>query len=227
LRQGPQLAANLARRERGEPTRAFGYRPKGLMSAIGPNRAVARIYGINLSGFIPWLLWRAFYLLYIPTLARKARLYLEWNWAMFFPPDIAHLRFTRTVEDSRDEVSLGQGAQGVTERSSSPVAERGWCRPVKAVKDCSPSKQSGCLFDAPAFGALRLAPQEFARETRIAAADQWYAQGIVSQAQAAELAQLTRAGFLSGTRLPLAAREGLPQSAHQTTNFSMRMSWKV
>lgn len=99
LRQGPQLAANIARRERGEPTRPFGYRPKGLMSAIGHNRAVARVFGINLSGFIPWLLWRGFYLLYIPTLARKARLYLEWNWAMFFPPDIAHLRFTRTGDE--------------------------------------------------------------------------------------------------------------------------------
>ncbi len=98
LRQGPQLAANIARREGGEPTRPFGYQPKGLMSAIGHNRAVARVFGINLSGFIPWLLWRGFYLLYIPTLARKARLYLEWNWAMFFPPDIAHLRFTRTID---------------------------------------------------------------------------------------------------------------------------------
>lgn len=124
LRQGPQLAANIARRERGEPTRAFGYQPKGLMSAIGHNRAVARVYGINLSGFIPWLLWRGFYLLNIPTLARKARLYLEWNWAMFFPPDIAHLRFTRTVDDGSDEVSQDQSAQGVTERSPSPVAER-------------------------------------------------------------------------------------------------------
>ncbi|MBK1621593.1 hypothetical protein CKO42_24955 [Lamprobacter modestohalophilus] len=124
LRQGPQLAANIARHERDEPTRAFGYQPKGLMSAIGHNRAVARVYGINLSGFIPWLLWRGFYLLYIPTLARKARLYLEWNWAMFFPPDIAHLRFTRTVDDSGDEVSQDQGAQGVTERSPTPVAER-------------------------------------------------------------------------------------------------------
>lgn len=51
---------------------------------------------MNLSGFIPWLMWRGFYLRYVPTLARNARLYLEWNWAMFFPPDIAHLRFTRT-----------------------------------------------------------------------------------------------------------------------------------
>lgn len=124
LRQGLQLAANIARRERGEPTQSFSYRPKGLLSAIGHNRAVARIYGMNLSGFIPWLLWRGFYLLYIPTLARKSRLYLEWNWAMFFPPDIAHLRFTRTVLDSGDEVSTDQVGQGGTERSPTPVAKR-------------------------------------------------------------------------------------------------------
>ena len=51
-------------------------------------------------------------------------------------------------------------------------------------------------FDASAFGALRLAPREFAREMRIAAAVQWYAQGIVSQGKAAELADLSRAEFL-------------------------------
>jgi NADH dehydrogenase len=96
LRQGPRLAENIARRERGLPTQPFSYRPKGLMTSIGHNRAVARVYRLNLSGFVPWLLWRGFYLLYVPTLARKVRLYLEWNWAMFFPPDIAHLRFTRT-----------------------------------------------------------------------------------------------------------------------------------
>nr|VFJ53937.1 MAG: Uncharacterised protein family (UPF0175) [Candidatus Kentron sp. FM]VFJ56187.1 MAG: Uncharacterised protein family (UPF0175) [Candidatus Kentron sp. FM]VFK12934.1 MAG: Uncharacterised protein family (UPF0175) [Candidatus Kentron sp. FM] len=52
-------------------------------------------------------------------------------------------------------------------------------------------------FDSSAFGALRLAPDEFAREMRIAAAVQWYSQGIVSQGKAAELAGLTRADFLN------------------------------
>jgi predicted HTH domain antitoxin len=51
-------------------------------------------------------------------------------------------------------------------------------------------------FEPSAFGALRLAPNEFAREMRIAAAVQWYAQGVVSQGRAAELAGLTRADFL-------------------------------
>jgi predicted HTH domain antitoxin len=51
-------------------------------------------------------------------------------------------------------------------------------------------------FEPSVFGALRLAPHEFAREMRIAAAVQWYAQGVVSQGRAAELAGLTRADFL-------------------------------
>ena len=51
-------------------------------------------------------------------------------------------------------------------------------------------------FEPSAFGALRLAPNEFAHEMRIAAAVQWYAQGIVSQGKAAELAKLTRTDFL-------------------------------
>ena len=51
-------------------------------------------------------------------------------------------------------------------------------------------------FEPSAFGALRLAPNEFAREMRIAAVVQWYGQGIISQGKAAELAGLTRADFL-------------------------------
>ena len=51
-------------------------------------------------------------------------------------------------------------------------------------------------FEPSTFGASRLAPKEFAREMRIAAAVQWYAEGVVSQGKAAELATLTRSDFL-------------------------------
>lgn len=53
-------------------------------------------------------------------------------------------------------------------------------------------------YDLPpsTFAALRLSPDEFAREMRIAASVQWYAQGLVSQGKAAEIAGLDRAEFL-------------------------------
>jgi predicted HTH domain antitoxin len=47
-----------------------------------------------------------------------------------------------------------------------------------------------------AFSALRLAPEDFAREMRIAACVQWYAQGLISQSKAAEIADISRAEFL-------------------------------
>ena len=94
--QARTLADNIGAGIHGGSTRVFSYRPKGYMASIGHNKAVAEIYGVGLSGFIAFLLWRGSYLLKVPTLARKVRLFLEWNWAMFFPPDIAHLGFKRT-----------------------------------------------------------------------------------------------------------------------------------
>jgi NADH dehydrogenase len=106
--QAAQLAANILSRLAGEPTKPFRYRPKGQLSSIGHNSAVAEVLGLKLSGFIAWLMWRGLYLLRIPTLARKTRLFLEWNWAMFFPPDISHLGYRRTLRRSPDALSATQ-----------------------------------------------------------------------------------------------------------------------
>jgi NADH dehydrogenase len=99
-RQARVLARNIASHLQGSRTRPFDYKPVGQLSSIGHNKAVAEVFGLRLSGFVAWLLWRGVYLLKIPTLARKSRLFLEWNWAMFFPPDIAHLGFRRTRRDT-------------------------------------------------------------------------------------------------------------------------------
>lgn len=95
-RQAKQLAKNIVAKLRNRPTVPFHYRPVGQLASIGRNKAIAELYGFRLSGFIGWLLWRGVYLLKIPTLARKVRVFLEWNWEMLFPPDIAYLRFTRS-----------------------------------------------------------------------------------------------------------------------------------
>ena len=94
--QAKQLAANVVARLKGEPTQPFRYRPRGQLSSIGHNKAVAEVMGLKISGFVAWLMWRGLYLLRIPTLARKSRLFLEWNWAMFFPPDISHFGYRRS-----------------------------------------------------------------------------------------------------------------------------------
>lgn len=54
-------------------------------------------------------------------------------------------------------------------------------------------------FDIPreALSALRRAPDEFARDMRLAAAMHWYRRGDISQEKAAMIAGLDRADFLA------------------------------
>lgn len=46
------------------------------------------------------------------------------------------------------------------------------------------------------FSALRRSPDEFVRESRLAAAIHWYERGAISQEKAAHIAGLDRADFL-------------------------------
>jgi len=98
-RQAKVLAKNIVAKLSGKPTQAFAYKPQGMLASIGHNKAVADVFGMRFSGLIGFMMWRGVYLLKVPTIARKVRLFLEWNWAMFFPPDIAHLGYKRSDED--------------------------------------------------------------------------------------------------------------------------------
>ncbi|MBX3605189.1 MAG: NAD(P)/FAD-dependent oxidoreductase [Piscinibacter sp.] len=96
--QAQALARNLIARIERRPTRPFAHVSKGMMATTGHLKGVAQVAGLRLSGLPAWLLWRAYYLLRMPTLGRKVRIWVEWTWGMFFAADITHLRFTRTAE---------------------------------------------------------------------------------------------------------------------------------
>ncbi|MGM9488109.1 NAD(P)/FAD-dependent oxidoreductase [Ideonella sp. YS5] len=102
--QARRLADNLLRVLQGRPTRPFAYAARGMMATTGHLKGVAQVFGLALTGLPAWLLWRGYYLLRMPTPGRKLRIWVEWTWGLFFPLDITHLRFTRTVEADRSPV---------------------------------------------------------------------------------------------------------------------------
>ncbi len=103
VRQARHLAGNLVARLAGRPTRAFSYRSRGMMASIGHLKGVAEVAGVPLTGWPAWLVWRAYYLSQMPSFGRKLRIFFEWGWGMFFPPDITHLRFTSSHELQANE----------------------------------------------------------------------------------------------------------------------------
>jgi NADH dehydrogenase len=94
--QARHLAGVLAGAVRGRSGAAFSHQPRGAMAATGHRQGVARIGRLNLYGLPAWLVWRSYYLLQLPTLARKIRVWLEWTLGMAFPPDITHIQFGRS-----------------------------------------------------------------------------------------------------------------------------------
>ena len=110
--QAHALADNLLAHLAGRPTHAFSHRSKGMMATVGHLKGVALAFGLPLSGLPAWLLWRAYYLMRLPTLGRKLRIWVEWTWGLVFPLDITHLRFTRTGEEPPVEPAPAAGRPG-------------------------------------------------------------------------------------------------------------------
>lgn len=96
--QAHRLAANVLARIAARPTEPFAHVSRGAMATTGHLKGVAQVGSLRLAGLPAWLLWRAYYLLRMPTLGRKVRIWVEWTWGMCFPADVTHLRFTRTEE---------------------------------------------------------------------------------------------------------------------------------
>jgi NADH dehydrogenase len=139
LRQAKQLAANVRRTTRGEPTAPFSFRMLGEFAAIGHHNAVGEVLGLKISGFIGWFLWRAVYLGKMPTLGRKLQVAMDWAWDLFIPRDIVQLstRETRRVPRAHYEPGEFIYRQGepankfyVIEKGKAAMLVEGWPEPV-------------------------------------------------------------------------------------------------
>jgi NADH dehydrogenase len=100
-RQGRQVAENIVRALRDEPTQAFRYKPLGVFCAIGGRNAVAEILGRRLSGFIAWFLWRSVYLFKLPSWSRRVKVGADWAWDLLFARDLVNLKADPTERVSR------------------------------------------------------------------------------------------------------------------------------
>ena len=95
VQQARQLGDNLGRTLSGAETKPFYFHPRGMFAVIGNRNAVATIYGIKLSGFLAWFLWRGIYLTKLPTLKRKLEVAINWACSIPFPPNIVQLRLSQ------------------------------------------------------------------------------------------------------------------------------------
>jgi NADH dehydrogenase len=92
VREGKQLAGNILAKIAGKPLKPFAYTSKGSLASLGMSKAVADVYGIKLSGTLAWLLWRGFYLSFLPGFAAKFRVGVTWLINSVMPPNIVQIQ---------------------------------------------------------------------------------------------------------------------------------------
>jgi NADH dehydrogenase len=94
VREGQQLAANILANLEGKALKPFAYTSKGSLASLGMSKAVADVYGIKLSGTLAWLLWRGFYLSFLPGITSKLRVGVNWLVNSVMPPNIVQIQST-------------------------------------------------------------------------------------------------------------------------------------
>lgn len=88
LRQGKVAAHNIAAYARGGEFQTFNFKMIGQLATIGHRAGVARVFGVNVSGFMAWWMWRTIYLSKLPQLEKKIRVALDWTLDLLFSKDL-------------------------------------------------------------------------------------------------------------------------------------------
>ena len=93
--QAKMAAKNLISLIKNSEKEKFTYHSKGQLAIIGKRTGIATFLGMNISGFLAWLIWRNVYLSKIPTFDKKTRVFLDWMIDLFFDRDVSRLKIMK------------------------------------------------------------------------------------------------------------------------------------
>ena len=115
IREATTAAINIAAAVRGGRRAKFEFEGLGTLGSLGHGAAVAQIFGVKLSGFHAWLLWRCIYLMKMPGLNRKVRIATDWLLHLCFRPS---WRRPRSLLNPASEISISSPAISSSSRAT-------------------------------------------------------------------------------------------------------------
>ena len=108
LRQATTVARNIVAAIRGGERQTFHFKELGKLGALGHRSAVAQVFGINLSGFLAWFMWRTIYLMKLPGWGRRLKVAASWTFDLFLPPELVQLKLTNSQGIAHEHFEPGQ-----------------------------------------------------------------------------------------------------------------------
>jgi NADH dehydrogenase len=108
IRQAKTAAHNIVAAIRGGERRMFQFKELGKLAALGHRTAAAQVFGVNVSGFAAWFLWRTIYLMKLPGWGRRLKVAASWSFDLFLPPELVQLKFTNATGVAHEHFEPGQ-----------------------------------------------------------------------------------------------------------------------
>lgn len=109
LRQGKTVAENILAVLYGGRKRPFRFKTIGALASIGKRSGVARILGVNFSGFVAWWLWRTIYLSKLPRFEKKVRVALDWALDLVFSKDLVQFMDVNPGKQNESKIPQTRG----------------------------------------------------------------------------------------------------------------------
>ncbi len=107
-RQAALAADNITAALFGGELRDFDFKGLGKMGSLGRRNAVAEIFGLQISGFLAWFLWRTIYLLKFPGWGRRIKVASAWTLDLFLQPELVELRLGEGGGATHEHFEPGQ-----------------------------------------------------------------------------------------------------------------------
>lgn len=108
IRQARFAAWNILATITDKPRKPFKFGGLGQLASLGRGSAVAQVFGLKISGFIAWSLWRFVYLSKLPTMERRVRVATDWTLDFLLPRDIVRLQVEHSGMVQRLHFEPGQ-----------------------------------------------------------------------------------------------------------------------
>ncbi len=108
IREAELVAENIASVLSGGKPRPFQFKGLGKLGSLGRHSAVAEVFGLKISGFVAWWLWRTIYLMKMPSFWRKVKVAVSWTLDLFLPPELVQLRLEGSSGIDRQHFEPGE-----------------------------------------------------------------------------------------------------------------------
>jgi NADH dehydrogenase FAD-containing subunit len=81
MQQGKYAAKSIFRKVIGHPPLpAFRYFDKGNLAVVGKNFAVLQSAGVQISGFMAWLVWALIHIQFLAESSLRFSVFFQWAW---------------------------------------------------------------------------------------------------------------------------------------------------